>query len=76
MTWYNESEGDVASFLEGCDSLLELLDTLPSAAAEFAESVGEKVDSMRAWAEDNGTTTARMVTALENMREGAERWIE
>jgi hypothetical protein len=58
------------------DSMLEDIETLPPEASEFAESVGDKVRSMKEWMEKSGRTTDKMVTALQNMRGGLDKWLE
>lgn len=80
MSWHttgfddDADEGDTEAFIEKCESLLGDLDDLPDRATDFADSVREKVESMRAWVERNGRVTARMTSALENMAEGLEKW--
>ena len=61
--------------LELCEEIEDLLGDLPERAEDFAQSVGEKVDSMREWIEENEHVTEKMVDALENMKEGSERWM-
>jgi len=37
--------------------------------------VREKVESMRIWIEENEKVTPLMIVALENMRQGVDRWL-
>jgi len=55
--------------------LLELLDQLPDAAEEFAESVREKTEGILVWIEESEHVTDAQETALENMFLGAEKWL-
>ena len=43
---------------------------------EFADSISEKALGMKEWMMEHEHVTEKMVGALDNMLEGAERWIE
>lgn len=64
------------SRLEQCQELLDMLDDLPDRAADFAESVREKTQSIAEWIEENEHVTAAQCEALDNMQSGAERWLQ
>ena len=66
--------GDHEAALEYCNELLELLEELPDAAADFVDGVSERVTSMLEWIEDNEHVTENQIVALENMRRGADKW--
>lgn len=57
-----------------CDELLGKIEDLPSRAADFAESVEEKIKSIREWIEEHDDVTDNQVRALENMGAGIDRW--
>jgi hypothetical protein len=56
--------------------ILEDLDRLPAAAADFSESVGEKVASMRDFIVKYDRVSPAQLKALQNMRGGVDRWLE
>jgi hypothetical protein len=58
-----------------CELLLEDIDDLPAKAAEFQESVRSKVEGMQDWIATNRHVTDKMVTALENIRGGVDKWL-
>ncbi len=45
-------------------------------AMEFADSIKEKATSMADWIEKNEHVTKGQLSALTNMKKGAERWLE
>lgn len=59
-----------------CDEILSKLDDLPDEAEDFGLSVGQKAESIKVYIERNGYVTAKQKTALENMLEGVDRWLE
>jgi len=61
--------------MELADDILSDLDDIPERGEEFADSVREKVESMRIWIEENEKVTPLMIVALENMRQGVDRWL-
>jgi hypothetical protein len=62
--------------LDLCDETIELLEDLPEAADEYAMSCLEKVQGIRGTIEHRKTCSEKQVTAVENMKAGAERWLE
>lgn len=62
--------------LDQCQELLDMLDDLPDRAADFAESVREKTQSIAEWIEENEHVTQAQCEALNNMESGAERWLQ
>jgi hypothetical protein len=60
--------------IEQCDSILDSLEELPERAADFQESVEDKVAGIREWIEKNKDVTAAQLTALQNMEDGVSRW--
>ena len=44
-------------------------------AMEFAESVKSKTESISDWVETNKHVTQNQLGALQNMKDGAERWL-
>ena len=67
---------DPEAFADECEELISQCGDLPEKAEEFGESVSEKAGSMAEWARENGTVTPRMATAMRNMKDGVERWLE
>jgi uncharacterized coiled-coil DUF342 family protein len=62
-------------FAEMCEATLAVIDELPDRAEDFRESASETVQSMKEWAEEHEHVTDKMVTALENIDEGASKWV-
>lgn len=61
--------------IEQCENILELLDDLPERAEDFADSVREKVESIKGWIEENDHVTDGQINALDNMEGAVLRWI-
>ncbi len=61
---------------ETADQILEMVDELPEAAEEFATSIEEKTQSIRAWISEHEHTTDNQINALDNMHRGAEKWLQ
>jgi len=59
-----------------CARILQMVSQLPDRAADFGDSVSEKVYDMQAWIEDNNHVTAAQQDALDNMESGVERWLQ
>lgn len=72
----DELESDAEDALSLCDTILADAEQVPSAGFEFAESVCEKVRSIRESVERTGRVTPGQSNALENMHGGIVRWIE
>jgi hypothetical protein len=70
----SELEWDEA--LELCDEIEEMLQDLPDRAAAFAQSVGEKIEDMGRWIEENEHVTQNQIDALQNMKSGCEKWLQ
>ena len=58
----SELEWDEA--LELCEEIDELLGEMPGRAENFATSVGEKIEDMRKWIEENEHVTQNQIDAL------------
>jgi uncharacterized 2Fe-2S/4Fe-4S cluster protein (DUF4445 family) len=71
----NESSMDYEEAIEYGEDILSALDDLPDRAENFAESVREKVESMVSWMVKNQKVTEKMITALQNIRGGVDRWL-
>lgn len=75
----SDIQSDIQEFLDLCQSTLDVIDQfpidLPREGHNFATSVGAKVLSMMVDAERRGSYTEGMMTAVNNMRSGAERWL-
>jgi hypothetical protein len=69
-----DDAGEIDDFVKECDDLLDVLDDLPEKAEDFVDSVRSKVEGMRDWATKNARVTPRMVEAIRNMADGAEKW--
>lgn len=65
------------SYQEGldlCNEIESLVNELPERAEDFGSGVSEKVDSFRESINKMKKATPKMIEALENMRDGCERW--
>ena len=71
-----ESATDRESIIAQCDRILGLCDEIPEQGSDFSESVSEKVESIKAWAEDGKPVTDKQRDALENMERGARNWVD
>jgi hypothetical protein len=74
---FNEEADE--DFIELCGEVLDLLDSLPPEAADFAKSCDWTVRRMRntamsMWENSGVAPTGRMWTALRNIAMGAEKW--
>jgi len=60
-----------------CTEILDLLDEMPdnSAAIEFHDSTENKVTDIEASIEKFQNCTDNQMVALQNMKEGVEKWI-
>lgn len=66
---------DYEEALEFADDLLADIGDLPDRAADFRDSIQEKVEGMREWMLEHETVTEKMVAALENIRTGVDKWL-
>jgi hypothetical protein len=57
------------------DETLAMLDELPDQAEEFAASVEDKLEGIKAWIEEKEHATDRQVEAVQNMAAGARKWM-
>jgi hypothetical protein len=62
--------------LDQCDTIIDLLESLPGRAEDFATSASETVHDIEEWIEKNHDVTPRQCDALDNIKAGAERWQE
>jgi len=51
------------------------LDDLPDRATEYREGVEPKLSSMLEWIEKNKHVTPPMVTTIDNMCSGIDKWL-
>lgn len=58
------------------EELLKRCEELPERAADFYESVTDKVRGIRETINKYNKVTPRQESALENMYAGVERWLE
>lgn len=68
------TEAEFDELAKGVITSAEDLAARVPAATDFADSIIEKLEGMRSWAEENGFATAKMKTAAENMEAGIEKW--
>ena len=71
----SEVKEDTEVAIELCDAILSLVDQLPERAEEFADSIQTKAINIKAFVEKHDKVTPGQITALENMKSGAEKWI-
>jgi len=71
-----ERSEQMAEALSLCDAILDTADEVPEAGEEWMESVAAKVKSMKESIEQHNGCTPRMLTALQNMRHGQEKWLQ
>lgn len=71
------SKEEVQHALALCESIKQALDKLAGImeAEEFVDSVGTKVVSMQEWISSKRHVTAKMVSALENIKGGTDKWL-
>lgn len=67
---------DVRAALSIADEISDLVDEIPEAGWEFAQSVGERAAAIAENIERHNRVTDAQAAALENMRDGLERWFE
>lgn len=67
---------DVRHALAVAEEIADLVDELPDCieAAEFGQSVAKKAAAIAANIERHGRVTDNQMVALENIRDGLERW--
>lgn len=70
-----QADDSAAEAFELCDEIESLACDVPSRGQEYAESVAEKSESIRASVEASGRASAGQISALENMRDGLLRWV-
>lgn len=66
---------DVTRALWIVDEIEELAGQVPERGEEYAESVLGKAASIGEAIEERGHVTEGQITALENMRDGLQRWV-
>lgn len=66
---------DYQEAVELCNDILTLCDDLPERAAEFGESITNKVLEMKEWISVRQHVTGNMIDSLENMKSGVEKWL-
>jgi len=71
----SESTDEAMDAIDAIEEALGWLGDLPDAADDFAVSVGDKLASIQDWIEKNDTVTDNQLSAIENMREGIQKWI-
>jgi len=59
-----------------CDTILNDISEMPDKAMDFAESIMNKVSSMKESIEKYGNATPKMIAALQNMRHGQLKWMD
>lgn len=57
------------------DELHSMLDDLPEAAGEFAESVLEQSSLVAKWVEENEAVSPKQLKAIQNWTSGVEGWL-
>lgn len=67
-------EDQIEACIELCDEIKEIDSTLGVAAADFAESVMQKVKGIREWIETNDRATEAQYASLVRMRDGMLKW--
>jgi len=66
---------DWEDFLVEAQELLDILDEITGRGASYADSVSAQLQDIMEWVEENEHVTERQQSALENWREGAEKWL-
>lgn len=61
--------------IKQCERIVQLCEDIPDAGEDFSESVREKTDDIRDWIESHRSVTQAQLDALDNMEEGARRWV-
>lgn len=71
----DQQDPDIDEALSLIDDIQAMADDVPERGADFAESVRDKAASIGESIERDGRVTANQIHALENMRDGLERWL-
>jgi hypothetical protein len=69
----NETTWEEADQL--CDEILEMIDEIPERGENFGASVMAKVEDIQKTIKETERVTSGQLTALENMKEGVQKWI-
>lgn len=70
-----ELDSDVKEAIEIANYIIDLSPDVPSAGTDFAESVREKAEDIRATILERECVTDGQIDALENMKDGLDRWL-
>lgn len=62
--------------LDEIDEALDDINELPDRAADFAESVEEKLRGIDQWITNASHVTDAQMEAIENIRDGIDKWME
>lgn len=65
-----------AVYLRRCREALQRAPDIPDDAAEFRESVQEKLSSMAEWIEKRHHVTPKMQRAIDNMADGVAKFFD
>ncbi len=68
MTWE-----DITDWLDG---VLSKIEDLPERAADFQESVREKVSSIAEQVQERDFITKQQMFAVENIEDAVDKWLE
>jgi len=72
----NVNEPEWKQAIRQCKEILDSLGELPDEAESFADSVRDKVTSIREWIRENEHVTPKQIEALDNMESGVGRWMK
>ena len=62
--------------VDDIDAALDAVEGIPERGAEFAASVGAKLQDIKEWIEEKHHVTDAQETAVANMANGIQRWLE
>jgi DNA uptake protein ComE-like DNA-binding protein len=73
---YDVDDADWEDAIEQCDRILSDCDDVPEAGDDFAYSVRENVEGIKATIEEKEYVTPDQQSALDNMESGVRRWLD
>jgi len=66
---------DEGECIQLCRDILDSIDDVPDAGADFAAGVEETTEGIMATIEERGRATENQLKALRNMKAGLDKWL-
>ena len=67
---------EVQEWIDKCNEGVERSEEIPEEGEVFAHSVAARLEAIADWIEDHELVTEAQKTAIQNMLDGIERWLE